>query len=395
MLLECYFRLRHRGQRPQITERGARRQRATFVNFKEEVKIISYLVCHMEKYHKTDIAPVEQENERDETYQAVNPQIDVTRTGGNYHIVKRQRSYTQFINDKIEALDLPTKVRKDAVLMCSFVVGSDRKFFGGLSPSEQRQFFAECTRFFAERYGECNIISAVVHMDETTPHLHLNLIPIANGRLCAKKLFDRKALTALQTDLYQEVGAKWNLQRGKEGSQAKHLDTAEFKAKKIVEQAHGQAKNIIAEADHNAERKVKIAQIHADGIITSAEQTAEKTKQQAQEYLDTIVQSVEAERSKPTPKRKRQAEEEIALLRTENAALRQSKAISDRDRSDLFEQLQKAERRAKGKEQAFGMVSDMLATYPEEFNALLNKSRAKKAAPYYKTNSRGNDRGGK
>ena len=347
----------------------------------------------MEKYHKTDIAPVEQENERDETYRAGNPQIDPTRTGGNYHIVKRQRSYTQFINDKIEALDLPTKVRKDAVLMCSFVVGSDRKFFGELSPSEQRQFFAECTRFFAERYGEGNIISAVVHIDETTPHLHLNLIPIAGGRLCAKKLFDRKALTALQTDLYREVGAKWNLQRGKEGSQAKHLDTAEFKAKKIVEQARGQASDIIAEADHNAERKAKIAQIHAYGIVASAEQTATKTKQQAQEYLDGIVQSIEAERSKPTPKRKRQAEEEIALLRTENAALRQSKAIADRDRSDLFEQLQRAERRAKGKEQAFEMVSDMLAAYPAEFNALLNKTRAKKTVPSFK--SHGNDRGGK
>ena len=349
----------------------------------------------MDKYHKTDIAPVELENERDETYQASNPQIDVTRTGGNYHIVKRQRSYTQFINDKVEALDLLTKVRKDAVLMCSFVVGSDRKFFGELSASEQRLFFAECTHFFAKRYGEGNIISAVVHTDETTPHLHLNLIPIAGGRLCAKKLFDRKALTALQTDLHREVGAKWNLQRGKEGSQAKHLDTAEFKAKKIVEQAHGQAKNIIAEADHNAERKVKIAQIHADGIVSQAEQTAEKTKQQAQEYLDGIVQSIEAERSKPAPKRKRQAEEELSALRTENAALRQSKAIADRDRSDLFEQLQKAERRAKGKEQAFGMVSDMIAAYPDEFDALLNKSRAKKATPYYKGNSRGYDRGGK
>ena len=84
----------------------------------------------MEKYHKTDIAPVEQENERDETYRASNPQIDPTRTSGNYHIVKRQRSYTQFINDKIEALDLPTKVRQDDVLMCSFAVGSDRKFCG-------------------------------------------------------------------------------------------------------------------------------------------------------------------------------------------------------------------------------------------------------------------------
>ena len=356
-------------------------------------KSISYLVCHMKKYHKTDIAPIEQENERDETYQASNPQIDKTRTGGNYHIVKRQRSYTQFINDKIEALDLPTKVRKDAVLMCSFVVGSGRKFFGGLSPSEQRQFFVDCTRFFAERYGEGNIISAVVHVDETTPHLHLNLIPIAGGRLCAKKLFDRKALTALQTDLYREVGAKWNLQRGKEGSQAKHLDTAEFKAKKIVEQARGEADSIIAEADHNAERKVKIAQIHADGIVASAEQTAVKAKQQAQKYLDGIVQSVEAERNKPTPKRKRKAEEELSALRTENAALRQSKAIADRDRSDLFEQLQKAERRAKSKETAFGMVSDMLAAYPDEFNTLLNKSRAKKTAPPFKSN--GNDRGGK
>ena len=257
--------------------------------------------------------------------------------------------------------------------------------------TREEKFFAECTRFFAERYGEGNIISAIVHTDETTPHLHLNLIPIAGGRLCAKNLFDRKALTALQTDLHREVGAKWNLQRGKEGSQAKHLDTAEYKAKKIVEQARGQASDIIAEADHNAERKVKIAQIHADGIVASAEQAAEKTKQQAQEYLDGIVQGIEAERSKPTPKRKRQAEEEIALL--ENAVLRQSKAIADRDRSDLFEQLQKAERRAKGKEQAFGMVNDMLAAYPDEFDALLNKSRAKKTALSFKSN--GNDRGGK
>ena len=393
VLMECYFRLRRRGRRPQITERSARRQRATFVNFNEEEKLISYLVCHMKKYHKTDIAPVEQENERDETYQASNPQIDCSRTSGNYHIVKRQRSYTQCINDKIAALDLPTKVRKDAVLMCSFVVGSDREFFGELSPSEQRQFFVDCTRFFAERYGEGNIISAIVHMDETTPHLHLNLIPIAGGRLCAKKLFDRKALTELQTDLYREVGAKWNLQRGREGSQAKHLSTAEFKAKKIVEQARGEANSIIAEADHNTKRKVKIAQIHADGIVASAEQTATKARQQAQEYLDGIVQSIEAERNKPTPKRKRQAEEEITLLRTENAALRQSKAIADRDRSDLFERLQKAERRAKGKEQAFGMVSDMLAAYPDEFDALLNKSREKKTAPSFKSN--GNDRGGK
>ena len=128
-------------------------------------------------------------------------------------------------------------------------------------------------------------------------------------------------------------------------------------------------------------------------MVSQAEQTAAETKHQAQEYLNGVIQSVEEEKDKPTPKKKKQAEEEIRVLRTENAALRQSKAIADRDRSDLFEQLQKAERRAKGKEQAFGMVSGMLATYPDEFDALLNKSRAKKTAPSFQSN--GNARGGK
>ena len=359
----------------------------------------------MEKYHKTDIAPVEQENERDENYRADNPQIDPTRTRGNYNIVKRQRSYTQFINDKIAALDLPTKVRKDAVLMCSFVVGSNREFFGGLSLREQQQFFVDCTHFFAERYGEDNVISAVVHMDETTPHLHLNLIPIADGRLSAKTLFDRKSLQALQTDFHSAVGKKWGLQRGREGSQAKHLSTAEFKAKKIVEQANGEAdckmqiarlhaNDVIALANTQADHKLQMAQSQADELVAEARSQANNAKAQAQEYLDGVIQSVESEKAKHIPKRRRQAEEEISLLRTENEALRQSKSIADRDRKDLFEQLQKAERTGKGKERAYQMVTDMLSAYPEEFDTLLSKSRAKKsgATPF---KSHGFDRCGK
>ena len=289
--------------------------------------------------------------------------------------------------------------------MCSFVVGSDRQFFGKLSLQEQQQFFVDCTRFFAERYGEDNVISAIVHMDETTPHLHLNLIPIADGRLSAKTLFGRKELQSLQTDFHSAVGKKWNLQRGREGSQAKHLSTAEFKAKKIVEQANGEANrkmqiarlradDIVALANTQADHKLQMAQSRADGIVAEAQSQAYNAKAQAQEYLDGVIRSVENEKAKPVPKRRRQAEEEISLLRTENEALRQSKNIADRDRKDLFEQLQKAERLGKGKETAFKMVSDMLSAYPDEFDALLSKSRAKKSStsPF---KSSGFDRGGK
>ena len=77
-----------------------------------------------------------------------------------------------------------------------------------------------------------------MHNDETTPHMHLNLMPVTkDGRLCSKQLFDKSQLQQLQTDFYESVGKRWGLQRGKEGSQKKHLSTAEFKAKKIIEQA--------------------------------------------------------------------------------------------------------------------------------------------------------------
>ena len=122
--------------------------------------------------------------------------------------------------------------------MNSFVLGSDKTFFDKLPKALQYEFFTDCTKFFVERYGEENIISAVVHLDETTPHLHLNLMPVTkDGRLCSKRLFDKPQLQKLQTDFFEEVGKRWGLQRGKEGSQKKHLSTAEYKAKKIIEQA--------------------------------------------------------------------------------------------------------------------------------------------------------------
>ena len=100
--------------------------------------------------------------------------------------------------------------------MNSFVVGSDKTFFDKLSKMQRYMFFEDCTKFFAERYGKENIISAVVHLDETTPHMHLNLMPITSDRrLCSKQLFDKPQLQKLQTDFYEEVGKRYGLQRGK------------------------------------------------------------------------------------------------------------------------------------------------------------------------------------
>lgn len=79
-------------------------------------------------------------------------------------------------------------------------------------------FFYECTMFFAKRYGKENIISAVVHVDETNPHLHLNMMPVLDRRLCCKQLFDKVGLRELQTDFHEAVGKRWGLLRAKQNT---------------------------------------------------------------------------------------------------------------------------------------------------------------------------------
>ena len=320
----------------------------------------------MKKYNnkkRDNVTPIEMENERDENYNPDNPQIDLARTHSNYHTVYPKSGYMDYINERISTLPLERKVRNDAVLMCSFVIGSDSNFFIGLTPYERQQFFEEATEYFAERYGRENIISAVVHNDETTPHLHLNLIPIVGNKLSAKQLFTRASLRELQTDFHEKFGKRWGLERGKPGSQAKHIDTAEFKAKTIIERAEAQA------TETEREAKVK-----------------------AEEYLSGIESSIEAERNKPIPKKKKAVEAEIENLRTENAAYKEHLAIKNRDAGNVFEQWQQAERQGKVNDAAFKMVSDMISAYPDEFDALLQKSRAKKNPSIpFKSNSNGKD----
>lgn len=131
------------------------------------------------------------------------------------------------IEERIAGLNLKRKVRSDAVYLATFVLGASPEFFKVSTPEKQRAFFRDCVRFIQGKYGEENVLSAIVHMDETTPHLHLNLIPITYGKLCAKDLFDGK-LSALQTEIWKAVGVRYGLDRGNPNSQAVHIDTAEY-----------------------------------------------------------------------------------------------------------------------------------------------------------------------
>lgn len=282
----------------------------------------------MEKYHKTDICPIEKENERDETYKADNPQIDSERTLNNFHTVKQDESYTDYINRRLKENSL--KPRKDAVLMCSFVIGSDGEFFKSLTETEERKFFYDATAYFAEKYGKENIISAVVHKDETTPHLHLNLIPINSDRLCAKDLFCPKNLRILQTEIYENVGKKYGLERGKENSQAKHLSTAEFKAKKIIEQA-------------------------------------EEIKEEVKEYANALKQAYNGE----FPKNKNKLKEQVIALVAENKDLNRRLEISIKETLQYANENKELRKDNERKTQGYRIAAKLQRDNPREFDRIV------------------------
>lgn len=315
----------------------------------------------MDKYHRKDVVGIERENERDENYKSKNnPQIDSARTPDNYHVIGRDETYLSYIDKRIKELAPKRKIKDDAVLINSFIFGSDSEFFEGLTQEQQREFFRDCAMCFAERYGEENIISAIVHVDETNPHMHLNLIPVLDGRLCSKQLFDRKALRELQSDFHEKVGKKWGLKRGKIGSIAEHLETAAFKLKKMKEEA-------IAAVAQQSEAKATIAE---------AEQA-----QKAAEPVKALLEDYDKAKSEKIPFSGKKKDEQIIALKTKNSQLEREIQIRGRDQSDLFKQLQEAKRTDSRKDTAYRIVTDMINAYPDEFDALLKKSREKKNPP--------------
>lgn len=307
----------------------------------------------MEKYKRGDIVGIERENERDENYKSTkNPQIDKSRTHLNYHTLPYEKKYLAFIDERIKELAPKRKIKDDAVLITSFILGSDKEFFDGISPEAQKQFFDDCTEFFAERYGKENVVSAVVHLDESTPHLHFNLMPVTGGRLCAKELFDRTALRELQTDFYEIVGKKYGLKRGKEGSTAKHLDTVAFKTKKMTE---------AAEEAQTAAKPVK-----------------------------ELLESYESARSEKIPFSGKKKETEIIALRTKNGELQRKNDILAKDNGDLYAELKKQEKSATTNEGAVKLLKTLLEYAPEELAAAKQAASRRQAQEREQKHSRVN-----
>ena len=150
------------------------------------------------------------------------PNADPARLQDNEHTGPADpQAIQQAIKDR-----LPEKYRSDAVLCIEYIVTASPDHFkrdGG------RQYFEDATAWLVARHGAENVISTHVHRDETSPHLVAYVVPIVDGKLNAKHFLGGKAaLSQMQTEFARNVGMQHGLDRGVEGSKAKHQTIREY-----------------------------------------------------------------------------------------------------------------------------------------------------------------------
>ena len=138
---------------------------------------MSYAIMRMEKLKLKEVTGSYLHNERKrENYG--NENIDKTKSFLNYNLKTSKGTYLNDMQGKIDkGYNNKRKIRSDANVGIEVLFTSDDEFFANLSLQEQKEYFEISYEFLKEFAGEKNIVSAVVHLDEETPHM-LSLIHI-------------------------------------------------------------------------------------------------------------------------------------------------------------------------------------------------------------------------
>ena len=191
-----------------------------------------FAILRFAKYKGPEISNIESHNERTKEKYASNPDVDTSRIYLNFHLVTPQRKYRAEAEKQIA--EACCRTRSDSVQLVEALVTATPEFFKGKKKAEIKAYFQEALNFIREHQDPKTIISAVVHMDEKTPHMHLSFVPLTeDGRLCAKEIVgNKKKLTQWQDRFWEHMVKKYpDLERGESASETgrDHIPPRVFK----------------------------------------------------------------------------------------------------------------------------------------------------------------------
>ena len=209
-----------------------------------------YAILRFAKYKGPEISGIEAHNERTKEKYASNPDIDPSRTHLNFHLIKPERKYRAESEKQIA--EAGCRTRSDSVRVVEALITATPEFFKGKKRAEIREFFNEALEFIKQNQAPETIISAVVHLDEKSPHMHLCFVPLTEDkRLCAKEILgNKKKLTEWQDKYWEHMVKKYpDLERGESASETgrDHVPTRVFKQMARLNKQHDKLFEMLAD----------------------------------------------------------------------------------------------------------------------------------------------------
>lgn len=187
---------------------------------------MSYAIVRNEKLTRAKAQGICVHNDR-KAKNHTNKEIDSERTHLNYYFKKNNLNYVKEFDKLKKENDLKGNIRSNSIIMCEMLFTSDSDFFKKIGEKETKRYFEESYKFICnyKDLGEENILSAVVHLDEGVPHMHLVYVPVIHtkdkegndiDKVCSRDFWKgRDSYRQLQNAYYEYVTTKgFDLERG-------------------------------------------------------------------------------------------------------------------------------------------------------------------------------------
>ena len=259
-----------------------------------------YAILRFAKYKGPEIGHIESHNERTKEKYASNPDIDTTRSHLNFHLVTPERKYRAESEKQIA--EAGCRTRSDSVRVVEALVTASPEFFKGKKKSEVKAYFTEALDFIQKYQSKETIISAVVHMDEKTPHMHLCFVPLTeNKRLSAKEIVgNKKKLTWWQDEFWKHMVKKYpDLERGESASETgrTHIPPRLFKEAVHLNRMKDQIMAILNDSNpFNKKAKAEELEALLDKYIPGVEIMRTKLKKYDKTYKELTAENAELEK---------------------------------------------------------------------------------------------------
>lgn len=224
-----------------------------------------FCVMNIQKRKRNDITGIQKEATRTATNynNRVQPGMDFLNVN-----LTQSNNWMQDIQAEIDRAGV--KTRSNSVVALDAIYTASGDFFKGKSTEECNRYFQDCLQFHQRRFG--HVVSAVIHYDETTPHLHILSVPLTqDGRLSAREIVGNRAnLSRMQTEFYEQVGRDYGLERGMQmdgQEKKKHITAQEWQLQQVRQEKSKELEELEA---------IKHSKLHARARAQKAKEQAQK-----------------------------------------------------------------------------------------------------------------------